>query len=839
MNADQALLQFTGGGGSPGITQSLATPQVYRYKTLSVDYDEDVNTTILGATETDFDYLGSPFVLGSPELIPPGSPPFSGEEFFFPPYGSDISGGDVFVIYPVVDTTTLRIVTRPSPYYGSPVVLGTSPSTPIWPDIEGSPLSGSPKALGFFVGGSPAIYPSDGSPTPAAGNTITIKSTTPGVFLYGQEVEIRNASEPTLNRAYNIFNAVDLFGSPNLVELTVLDSVLADTTNDGELVFTPDGFSGGDLCGDVPPEFIQTVWMENLDNSWRFQGLPDASWVDANFIHRRIGSPKLVGQNSPGAGGNGAALSSDGNRAFIGFTGANGIPGAHVSVLDRVGNTYIPFVRIEQPPGGGTNDAFGAALDITDDGQILVVSSFQKTVGGDNAVGCVFVYELPQTITGSPSLIRHDIPAPNPDQSDRFGEDVEISNDGLTIIVGSRVDDIPVTDVGNAFIYEKIASPSSWNLSFTIEQPGSPKITNSNFGVAVSIDSTGKRVAVGETVGVGRAMVFRRDTSGSPNPRWLLEDTVEPIGSPIQFPFYGAEVALSPDGLTLVVSSGGDDQRISNAGAVYVYNHVLGSPSAIGSPHSWVLEKKIYADVPVVNAFFGGSIDLSNDGTFLAVGADDEDVPEAEDGAAYIFKRDITGSPIWQQQLRFTARGGSPQLGSPNPPPFGAPGLVVPGSNQRFGGVTRLSGDGQKVIIGMQFFNAGSPGGSGTGAAYIYDSITATQVAFNASFQHFILAADSSANTYEVQGDVRDLLADFGTAGSPAVISVIIQHAVSAFGSPFESGNFGSPGQTPLSSNNTNTYIRSITYDVDTNRSTIFVDSVSANTPTGWIIYNP
>lgn len=263
-------------GGSPLLGSPLP-PRVYN--TLSVDFDSSVNTTILGVT-------GSPQFSGSP-----------GNEFFFPPYSGDVSGGDVFVIYTVVDTTTLSIITRPSPYYGSPGFYPAgayrtgspqpdpqqgSPYTPIWHDFSGSPIPGSPKT----VVGSPATYPNFGSPLtnyntqPTSGNTITIKSTTPGIFLYGQEIEIRNASEPTINRAYNILTAVQIFvggsppiaGSPALVELTVLDSVLADTTNDGELVFTPDGFSGGDLCGDVPPEFLQTIWLENLDMTWRFDG---------------------------------------------------------------------------------------------------------------------------------------------------------------------------------------------------------------------------------------------------------------------------------------------------------------------------------------------------------------------------------------------------------------------------------------------------------------------------------------------------------------------------------------------------------------------------------------
>ena len=222
------------------------TPRVFEYRTLSVAYDATTDTTILGVTETRFDYLGSPIIFGSPNPI--GSP--FGNEFFFPPYPTgSLSNGDVFIIHPVISTSVLEIRTRPSPFYGGP---GS-------PGVAGSPLPGSPK----LVTGSPATLPTYGSPN-NPGNKIVIKAVTSATFLYGREVEIRNATEPTINKTYNVLTAIDLPGSPELVELLVLDPILANTTIDGELVFTPNGWSGGSFCSDVPPEYGQTHWMEQF-----------------------------------------------------------------------------------------------------------------------------------------------------------------------------------------------------------------------------------------------------------------------------------------------------------------------------------------------------------------------------------------------------------------------------------------------------------------------------------------------------------------------------------------------------------------------------------------------
>ena len=249
------------------------TPRVFEYRTLSVTYNATTDTTILGVTETRFDYLGSPIIFGSPTLGSPffGSSPISGLEFFFPPYpAGSISNGDVFIIYPVISTSVLEIRTRPSPFYGGP---GS-------PGVAGSPLPGSPK----LVTGSPATLSTFGSPN-NPGNKIVIKSVTAATFLYGREIEIRNATETTINKTYNVHTAIDLGGSPELVELLVLDPILANTTNDGELVFTPNGWSGGSFCSDVPPEYGQTHWMEQFDQTWRFADGSPLLPLTSNFQH--------------------------------------------------------------------------------------------------------------------------------------------------------------------------------------------------------------------------------------------------------------------------------------------------------------------------------------------------------------------------------------------------------------------------------------------------------------------------------------------------------------------------------------------------------------------------
>lgn len=287
-NFHTSLLGFTwnlpGTPGTPGalVGSPPPTPEVYKLETLSVSYNEDTNRTILGAKELSHDFLGSPVLLtGSPTIGSPfveGSPPLAGNEFFFPPYPvGSISNGDVFICYNVVETNTLTIGTRPLAFYGSPPF-----GSPF-----GSPLSGSPK---FDPFGSPATYPNFGSP-PVAGNTIILQTHTTAPFVHGHEVVIRNANNELLNKKYNIYSSQNLGGNPNLIELVVLEPVLVDEVGSpygtpiAELLFTPKGWSGGDLCSDIPPEWLQTYWLENLDLSWRFVGSPTNEPMISAFQH--------------------------------------------------------------------------------------------------------------------------------------------------------------------------------------------------------------------------------------------------------------------------------------------------------------------------------------------------------------------------------------------------------------------------------------------------------------------------------------------------------------------------------------------------------------------------
>jgi hypothetical protein len=121
-----------------------------------------------------------------------------------------------------------------------------------------------------------------------------------------------------------------------------------------------------------------------------------------------------------------------------------------------------------------------------------------------------------------------------------------------------------------------------------------------------------------------------------------------------------------------------DNQTASQSGAVYIYN---------GSGNSWTKTQKIKSSDIATGDSFGYSIDLSNDGNYLAVGA-----PDKSTGAVYIFSK--SGNTFTQQQ-KLTS----------NSAPVGA----------RFGQSVSLNKFGNICVIGQI-----ESSGNNTGNTFVY-----------------------------------------------------------------------------------------------------------------------
>ena len=510
------------------------------------------------------------------------------------------------------------------------------------------------------------------------------------------------------------------------------------------------------------------------------------------MIDHIVSNPQVATQDAPGQSGHGVKMSEDGNRAIVGFVGRQNISAGQIVVADRGPGGFNTTLTIVNPfQSLSPKQDFGRGLDINADGTIIVVGA-PSFSGSPVFAGTAYVFE---DLTGSP-ITTTELTRPNPTSFSNFGEDVVISGDGRTIVVGARQASDDGFVFGNVFVYEKQGSPGVWTNVFTISNPDA---ADQNFGISVAVDRIGDKIVIGDQdsggVGVGKAYVYTRVGSpmfGSPI-SWVVEGELL-VGLPS---IAGQQVVISKDGTVAALAAPGDDfgsPEILGAGAVYVYRR--------GSPTTWGLEKRIHADNAHAAQLLGSSLEMSDSGLSIIVGASSEGVNL---GSVYVFQHD--GSPIWQQTIEIKGTtSGSPATGAGN----------------FFGSAVDLSGDAKTLIVGVPRF---SDVETRTGAAFIYDTTTITgeDVFLGDSFQHFILEADSTNNTFTVEGDVRNLLVDFSGPPIPATV----QHSVVP-GSPIV-----------LNNNNGPVVISRITYDHTTDSSLIFVDTVTDDFPTGWIIYNP
>jgi len=255
------------------------------------------------------------------------------------------------------------------------------------------------------------------------------------------------------------------------------------------------------------------------------------------------------------------------------------------------------------------------------------------------------------------------ISASNRGAEDAFGVDVAISDDGNTIAVAANTEDSNVTMVGNG----------------TAADNGGDNDDEINSGAVYILT----RVIVDmEPVWNEVAYLKPQNTQGDPTPDDESLDGDQ----------FGSVVAISGDGLTVAVSSFGEDSSAigidgdgsdnsaENSGAVYIFRNVSGT---------WLQEAYIKPSNTDLNDAFGSSLSLSDSGDRLAVGAiresssasgingDPDNNASENSGAVYIFQR--SGSS-WAQQNYIKA--------------------ADPDARDEFGFSVALNSAGNKLVVG-------------------------------------------------------------------------------------------------------------------------------------------
>jgi cysteine-rich repeat protein len=409
-----------------------------------------------------------------------------------------------------------------------------------------------------------------------------------------------------------------------------------------------------------------------IDGDQASNGLPGAGAV---YVFARAGGAwrqqAYLKASQPGSSdyfGYRVALSADGSRLAVGAlledSAATGVGGDQdsnakpdsgaVYVFARTGTQWRQDAYIKAS-NSDPNDLFGSAVALSADGNTLAVGAYNERsaatgINGDQTGNTIGLAGAAYVFTRAGGAWSQDayVKASNTG-SDIFGFSVALSGDGRTLAVGAYGEasaargvggdqlDNSMPSAGAVYVYTRGAA--GWSQEAYVKASNTE--ANDLFGYAVALSGDGATLAVGANLedgaaravdgdessngagDAGAAYVFSRAGGAWTQQAYIKASNTDPAD---RFAF---DLSLAADGRTLVVGAfneasgatgtGGDpaDNGAPQAGAVYRFRR---------SGATW--SQDLYAKKPTaprVNEGFGIAVDVSQDGTLLAVGAYVED----------------------------------------------------------------------------------------------------------------------------------------------------------------------------------------------------------------------
>ena len=359
-----------------------------------------------------------------------------------------------------------------------------------------------------------------------------------------------------------------------------------------------------------------------------------------------------------------------------------------VYIFTRTGNewnqqAYIKASNtgeISQGEAFGDGDQFGTAMTLSDNGNVLAVSSITEDSGSpgingnqaDNSTrsaGAVYIFRRDGENWSQTSYVKPS----NPGEGDYFGYSLSLAADGRRLSVGS---------------YDEGGSLAANNEQQDDDLDGA--------GAVYVFDYNG--VVWHQTAYLKASNAERSDSLG-------VSVAISDDGNTL------VATALDEDGMTTGINEfpEPDRDRDTSTGAVYVYVYAAGR---------WTQQAYIKASNTGANDWFGSRLALSGSGDILAVGAQLEDSSArgingeqgndsaTEAGAVYLFTR---AGNTWSQAA------------------------YMKGSNtdafDEFGSSLSLNRDGSLIAIGAQYEDSTAVGiggdqadnfGFDTGAVYLF-----------------------------------------------------------------------------------------------------------------------
>ncbi|HTL38214.1 MAG TPA: hypothetical protein VL326_34025 [Kofleriaceae bacterium] len=359
--------------------------------------------------------------------------------------------------------------------------------------------------------------------------------------------------------------------------------------------------------------------------------------------------------------GTSVALSADGSTLAVGAPGeasaARGInvdqsddtaPGAGaVYIFGRSGDTWVQQAYLKAS-NADIQDTFGAAIELSDDGNTLAVGAWgeasnAQVIGGNEAdnsslgAGAVYVFRRSGSTWSQEAYVK----ASNAEASDYFAQHLALSGDGATLAVAAVGESSGATGIdgdetdnsvpaaGAVYVF---ARAGGWTQQAYVKASNTALATTLGdfFGYALALSVDGNTLAVGApnetgtSSGVGgsqtrllsnqKGAVYVFSRAGS---TWTQQEYIK-ASNPDFNDGFGGGIALDAAGDALAVSAPNEsgngsselDNSLSAAGAVYMFSR---------SGTTWIQEAYLKAPAPRSFELFGTGLALAADGTQLIV----------------------------------------------------------------------------------------------------------------------------------------------------------------------------------------------------------------------------
>jgi hypothetical protein len=359
--------------------------------------------------------------------------------------------------------------------------------------------------------------------------------------------------------------------------------------------------------------------------------------------------------------GHSISLSDDGNGLAVGATGedsaATDIDGDQadntqdnsgaVYLFSRSGSSWTQDAYIK-PSDTAAGSRFGQNVSLSGSGQRLAVSG-----------GGVYLFE--NGSAGWAQQVR--LSASNAESGDQFGAALQLSADGGTLAVSAPLEDSSANTINGdqvnndaedaGAVYVFVNEGNEWKQQAYIK-PSSID-SDDEFGNALSFSGDGTTLVVAACQEVSSAIGIDGDPTdnGSENSgavylferqsgEWMQSSYLKASNAE-QYDCFGYKVALSSDGNNLAVSAAWEaslalgvngDQTDNSAimgppGAVYMFSRGVTAWSQRAYVKASNTDAGWEQPVSIMPGFhendeFGYSMDISNDGMILAVGAPSE-----------------------------------------------------------------------------------------------------------------------------------------------------------------------------------------------------------------------